>query len=48
MKYLMMSAERSARGGVVIWAEEDWGVKRGNSLYTMLYGKFHFKTTVTF
>ena len=42
MKYLMRSVKRAARA-VEIWTEENWYVKRVNSLYTMVSGKFNFK-----
>ena len=42
MKYLMRSVKRAAEA-VGIWTEDNWYVKRVNSLYTMLSGKFNFK-----
>ena len=34
--------------GVGIWTEENWDVKRVNSLYIMLSGKFNFKRNKRF
>ena len=42
MKYLMRSVKRAAEA-VGIWNEENWDVKRVNSLYTMVSGRFIFK-----
>ena len=42
MKYLMRSVKRAAEA-VIIWTEESWDVKRVNSLYTMVSGRFNFK-----
>ena len=42
MKYLMRSVKRAAKV-VRIWTEESWDVKRVNSLYTMVSGRFNFK-----
>ena len=38
MKYLMKSVKRAAEA-VGIWAEDNWDVKRVNSLYTMVSGR---------
>ena len=43
MKYLMRSVKRSGEA-VGIWNEDTWDVKRVNSLYTMLSGRFNFKS----
>ena len=42
MKYLMRSVKRAVEA-VGIWTEENWDVKRVNSFYTMVYGRFNFK-----
>ena len=42
MKYLMTPVKWAAEA-VVIWTEENWDVKRVNSLYTMVSGRFSFK-----
>ena len=42
MKYLMMSVKQAAEA-VGIWTEYNWDVKRLNSLYTMVSGRFNFK-----
>ena len=42
MKYLIRSVKRAA-GVVGIFAEENWDVKRVNSLYNMVSGRFNFK-----
>ena len=47
MKYLMRSVKRSA-GAVGIWTEENQDVKRVNSLYTMVSGRFNFKINKRF
>ena len=39
MKYLMRSFKRASEM-VEIWTEENWNVKRVNSLYTMVSGRF--------
>ena len=47
MKYLMMSVKRAAEA-VGIWTEDNWDVKRVNSLYTMVSGRFNFKINKRF
>ena len=47
MKYLMSSVKRAVEG-VGIWTEDNWDVKRVNSLYTMLSGRFIFKINKRF
>ena len=47
MKYLMRSVKRAV-GAVGIWTEDNWDVKRVNSLYTMVYGRFNFKRNKMF
>ena len=47
MKYLMRSVKRAAEA-VEIWTEENWDVKRVNSLYTMVSGRFNFKINKRF
>ena len=42
MKYLMRPVKRAVEE-VEIWTEENWDVKRVNSLYTMVSGRFNFK-----
>ena len=42
MKYLMRTFKRAAEE-VGIWTEDNWDVKRVNSFYTMVYGRFNFK-----
>ena len=47
MKYLTRSVKRAA-GAVGIWTEDHWDVKRVNSLYTMVSGRFNFKINKRF
>ena len=47
MKYLMRSVKQSA-DAVGIWTEENRDVKRVNSLYTMVSGRFNFKINKRF
>ena len=47
MKYLMRSVNRTAEA-VGICTEENWDVKRVNSLYTMVSGRFNFKMNKRF
>ena len=47
MKYLMRLVKRAAEV-VGIYTEENWYVKRVNSLYTMLYGSLNFKINNSF
>ena len=47
MKYLMRSVKRAAEA-VGIWTEDNWDVKRVNSLYTMVSGRFIFKRNKRF
>ena len=42
MKYLMRLVKRTA-GALGISTEESWDMKRVNSLYTMVSGRFIFK-----
>ena len=42
MKDLMISVKLAAEV-VGIWTEENWDVKRVNSLYTIVSGRFNFK-----
>ena len=42
VKYLMRSVKQAA-DVVGIWTEDNWGMKRVNSLYTMVSGRFNFK-----
>ena len=35
-------------GSVGIWTEDNWDVKRLNLLYTMVSGRFNFKTDEIF
>ena len=42
MKYLMRSVKLAA-DAVGIWAENNLDVRRVNSLYTMISGRFNFK-----
>ena len=42
IKYLMRSV-KGAENAVEICTEENWDVKRVNSLYTMVSGRFNFK-----
>ena len=42
IKYLMRSVKRAVEA-VGIWTEDNWGVKRVNSLYTMVSGGLNFK-----
>ena len=47
MKYLMRSVKQAA-GAVGIWTEDNGDVKRLNSLYTMVSGRFNFKINKRF
>ena len=47
IKYLMKSVKRAA-DAVGIWTEENWDVKRVNSLYTMVSGRFNFRINKSF
>ena len=47
MKYLMKSVKLSAEA-VVIWTENNWDVKRVNSLYTMVSRGLNFKINERF
>ena len=47
MKYLIRSVKRAAKA-VQIWTEENWDIKRVNSLYTMVSGGFIFKINKRF
>ena len=47
MKYLIMPVKRAAEL-VGIWTEENWDVKRVNSLYTMVSGRFNLKINKKF
>ena len=47
MKYLMRSVKQAAEA-VGIWTEDNWDVRRVNSLYTMVYGRFNFKINKSF
>ena len=42
VKYLMRSFQRAVKV-VGIWTEDNWDVKRVNSVYTMVSGRFNFK-----
>ena len=43
MKYLMRSVKHAVEA-VRIWTEDNWDVKRVNSLYTMVSGRFILKS----
>ena len=47
MKYLMSSVKRESEE-VGIWSEDNWDVKRVNSLYTMVPGRLNFKINQRF
>ena len=47
MKYLTRSVKHAA-DAVGIWTEENWDVKRVNSLYTMVSRRFNFKRNKIF
>ena len=47
MKYLMRSVKRAV-DAVGIWTEDNRDVKRVNSLYTMVSGRFNFKINKRF
>ena len=47
MKYSMMSVKRAVEA-VGIWTEDNWDVKRVNSLYNMVSGRFDFKRNKRF
>ena len=47
MKYLMRSVKQAAEA-VGIWTEQNWDVKRVNSLYTMVSRRFNFKRNKMF
>ena len=42
IKYLLRSVKRAAET-VGIWTDDNWDVKRVDSLYTMVSGRFNFK-----
>ena len=41
-KYLMRSVKRAV-GAVGIWTEDNWDVKRVNSVYAMVSGRFNYE-----
>ena len=47
MRYLMRSVKQAA-DAVGIWTEYNWDMKRVNSLYTMVSGRFNFKINKMF
>ena len=47
MKYFMMPVKR-AEEAVGLWTEEKWDLKRVNSLYNMVSGRFNFKINKRF
>ena len=47
MKYLMRSVKRAV-GAVGSWTEDNWDVKRVNSLYAMVSGWFNLKINKRF
>ena len=47
MKYLMRSVKQVLEA-VGIWTEDNWDVKKVNSFYTMVSGKFIFKINKRF
>ena len=47
MKYLMGSVKQAAET-VGVWTGDNWDVKRFNSLYTMVSGRFVFKINKRF
>ena len=47
MKYLMSSVKQAVEA-VGIWTEDNWDVKRVNSLYTMISGWFNLKINKRF
>ena len=47
MKYLMRTFKRAAEE-VGIWTEDNWDVKRVNSFYTMVSGRFNSKKNKSF
>ena len=47
MKYLMRSVKQAAEA-VGIWTEDNWDMKRVNSLYNMVSGSFIFKINKRF
>ena len=47
MKYLMTSVKQAA-DAVGTWTAENWNMKRVNSLYTMVPGRFTFKINKRF
>ena len=47
IKYLMRSVKQAA-DAVGIWTEDNRDVKRVNSLYTMVSGRFNFKINKMF
>ena len=47
IKYLMRSVKRASEA-VGIWTKDNWYVKRVNSLYTMVSGRFNFKINKSF
>ena len=47
MKYLMKSVKLAAEA-VGVWTEDNWDVKRVNSLHTIVYGMLNFKSNKRF
>ena len=47
MKYLIRSVKRASEA-LGIWTEDNWYLKRVNSLYSMVSGSFNFKTNKRF
>ena len=47
VKYLMRSVKQAAEA-VGIWTEDNWDVKRVNSSYTIVSGRFNFKRNKSF
>ena len=43
-----MRSVKQAADAVGIWTEDNWDVKRVNSLYTMVSGRFNFKINKRF
>ena len=47
MKYLIRSVKRASEA-LGIWTEDNWDLKRVNSLYSMVSGSFNFKMNKRF
>ena len=47
-KNYSMRTDKLEAEAVVIWTEDNWNMKRMNSLYNMVYGRLNFKINKRF